>query len=86
MIGTRRDVDALIEAHKDYREAYERAFYAEQVGGEDFNEYVSPRKINDLAKMLGQPVRRSDRGENVLLEVKYRTCTFFCFEDKKEVA
>ena len=83
MIGTRRDVDALIEARNEYREAYERAFYAEQLAEDEFSEYVSPRKIHELGKMLGLPVRKSDKGDKVLLEVRYRTCTFFCYENKE---
>lgn len=83
MIGTRRDIDALIRAHNEYREAYERAFYSEHIEGTTFTEYVSPRKIIELAKVLGLPVRRDEREDGAFLRLEYRNCTFSSFENKE---
>lgn len=85
MIGTRKAIDAMIDARKAYNEALEAALYAEPFNDGKFDEYVSSRKIEELAKLLGLPVRRTERDSGTLLSVTYRTCTFLAFE-RKEVA
>lgn len=85
MIGTRKAIDAMIDARKAYNEALEAALYSEPFNDGRFDEHVSPRKIEELAKVLGLPVRRTERNNGAFLSLTYRTCTFLAF-DRKEVA
>lgn len=83
---TKKQIDELIEASRNYQNAYELVHYGE-VMGYTLSECMLPDELLVLAKLVGVPIRATKTQYGTKYEVIYKDCHFYWFEKhEKEVA
>ena len=84
--ATKKQIDALIVAHRNYQNALNAVRYGEDLDT-GLMECMKPADLEQLAKIVGVPVRVKEGYMSTLYEVNYNGCCFFwCEPHEKEVA
>lgn len=84
--ASKKQIDELIEARRNYQTAYEIAHYGEIINGE-VTECLLPEDLTKLSRLVGVPVRTKRDDYGTRFEVDYNGCIFFWYEKyEKEVA
>lgn len=81
--ATKKQIDELIEARRNYQTAYEVAHYGEIFNGE-ITECLLPEDLTKLSRLVGVPVRTKREERGTRFEVVYNGCTFFWYEKRDE--
>ena len=82
----KKQIDALIAAYRDYQNALDVVRHGEVQGG-DLSQCMKPADLEQLARIVGVPVRVKEGHMGTIYEVYYNNCDFFWFEPyEKEVA
>lgn len=92
--ATKKQIDALIVAHRNYQNALNAVRYDEDLAtgpltylGTDLMECMKPADLEQLARIVGVPVRTKKGYVGTIYEVNYSGCCFFWHEPyEKEVA
>ena len=84
--ATKKQIDALIAAHRDYQNALDAVRHGECLG-DGLMECMKPADLEQLARIVGVPVRVKEGYAGTFYEIDYNGCCFFWHEPyKKEVA
>ncbi len=89
--ATKKQIDALIVAHRNYQNALNAVRYDEDLNtgllDTGLMECMKPADLEQLARIVGVPVRTKKGYANTIYEVDYNGCCFFwCEPYEKEVA
>lgn len=84
--ATKKQIDALIAAHRDYQNALDVVRHG-AVLDDGLMECMKPADLDQLARIVGVPVRAKKGYTSTIYEVNYNGCCFFwCEPYEKEVA
>ena len=84
--ATKKQIDALILAHRNYQNALDIVRYGEDLDT-GLMECMKLGDLEQLARIVGVPVRAKKGYVSTIYEVNYNGCCFFwCEPHEKEVA
>lgn len=84
--ANKKQIDALIAAHQHYQNELDVVRYGE-VQDNGLMECMKPADLEQLARIVGVPVRARKGYASTVYEVNYNGCCFFwCEPYEKEVA